>query len=124
MPPLLQAFFRLRAEGVPFSVTMSITPPLAAMLDDTLLRARYRRHLGRLRDLAESEVRGNHPDSRIGRLARHYQDRFRSVEQFDNLASPANCDIVTLAHKADLEQPLFTSGKWGVIGMKLREPGA
>jgi 1,4-alpha-glucan branching enzyme len=80
--PLLQAFFRLRDEGVPFSVTLSITPPLAAMLDDPLLRARYRRHLSRLLALADSEVRGNHPDSRIGRLARHYQDRFRGVEAF------------------------------------------
>jgi 1,4-alpha-glucan branching enzyme len=80
--PLLQAFLRLRDENVPFRITMSITPPLAAMLDDGLLRARYRRHLGRLTDLAESEVRGNHQSSRIGQIARHYLHRFRGVAAF------------------------------------------
>jgi 1,4-alpha-glucan branching enzyme len=80
--PLLQAFFRLRDDGVPFRLTMSITAPLAAMLDDPLLRARYRRHLDRLRALAESEVRGNPASSAIGRLARHYDDRLRGVDAF------------------------------------------
>jgi len=80
--PLLQAFFRLRDQGVPFRVTMSITPPLAAMLDDQLLRGRYRRHLGRLTTLAESEVRGNHESSRLGQIARHYLQRFHSIRAF------------------------------------------
>ena len=44
-----------------------------------------------------------------------------TVEQFDALAGPANCDIITLAHQAELEQPLFTSGRWGVSGLRLRE---
>jgi 1,4-alpha-glucan branching enzyme len=80
--PLLQAFFRLRGERVPFRVTMSITPPLAAMLDDELLRARYRRHLEKLTDLAASEVRGNHQSSPIGVIARHYLHRFRGIRAF------------------------------------------
>ena len=80
--PLLQAFFRLRDERVPFRITMSITPPLAAMLDDALLRGRYLRHLARLTTLAESEVRGNHESSRIGQIARHYLGRFRGVRAF------------------------------------------
>ncbi|HET6283355.1 MAG TPA: 1,4-alpha-glucan branching protein domain-containing protein [Polyangia bacterium] len=80
--PLLQAFYRLRAEGLRFRITMSITPPLAAMLDDQLLRSRYRRHLGRLRELAASEVRGNDAGSRIGRIARHYQDRLQQIDGF------------------------------------------
>jgi 1,4-alpha-glucan branching enzyme len=80
--PLLQAFFRLRDQRVRFRVTMSITPPLAAMLDDQLLRTRYDRHLSRLTKLAESEVRGNHESSSLGRIARHYLDRFRGVRAF------------------------------------------
>lgn len=80
--PLLQAFYRLREQNVPFRVTMSITPPLAAMLDDELLRGRYRRHLRRLRELAESETRGNRADSRLGRIARHYAERLESVDRF------------------------------------------
>jgi 1,4-alpha-glucan branching enzyme len=80
--PLLQAFFRLRQDRVPFRITMSITPPLAAMLGDDLLRARYARYLGRLRELAESEVRGNHASSPLGRIGRHYQDRFQGIAAF------------------------------------------
>jgi 1,4-alpha-glucan branching enzyme len=80
--PLLMAFFRLREQRVPFRLTMSVTPPLAAMLADGLLRGRYRRHLARLTELAESEVRGNHEASRIGQIAHHYLRRFRDVARF------------------------------------------
>lgn len=44
-----------------------------------------------------------------------------SVEQFDSLANPHNCAIVTLADRDTLEQPLFTSGRWGVDGITLRD---
>jgi broad specificity phosphatase PhoE len=43
-----------------------------------------------------------------------------SVEQFDSLANPANCDVITLADRADLEDPLFVSGRWGVTGLRVR----
>lgn len=43
------------------------------------------------------------------------------VEEFDSLANPANCDVVTLADKTTLEAPVFTSGRWGVGGIRLRE---
>lgn len=46
-----------------------------------------------------------------------------SVEQFDSLANPGNCDVVTLAEKQTLEAPLFTTGRWGVTGLRLRESG-
>lgn len=43
-----------------------------------------------------------------------------SVEEFDALANPANCAIVTLGDKSTLPQAQFTSGKWGVDGLTLR----
>lgn len=46
-----------------------------------------------------------------------------SVEQFDSLANPANCEIVTLADRQSLEAPVFTSGRWGVEGIRLRDEG-
>ena len=45
-----------------------------------------------------------------------------SVEQFDNLASVDNCAVVTIAEKQTLEDCLFTSGRWGVTGVRLRTP--
>lgn len=46
-----------------------------------------------------------------------------SVEQFDSLANPNNCDVVTLAERHQLKEPLFTMGRWGIEGLKLRPPG-
>ena len=44
-----------------------------------------------------------------------------AVEQFDSMANPGNCDVVTLGPKGEIEQPLFTSGQWAVGGLRLRE---
>jgi broad specificity phosphatase PhoE len=44
-----------------------------------------------------------------------------TVEQFDRMIGPSNCDVITIAHKADIEGPLFTSGRWGVTGLRLRD---
>jgi len=59
-----------------------------------------------------------------GLLIRCFVMRFLhlSVEQFDALANPANCDVITLADKSELDSPLFTSGSWGVAGLRLRGP--
>lgn len=46
-----------------------------------------------------------------------------SVEQFDALANPANCAIVTIGPRALIEAPNFESGSWGVTGLSLRAPG-
>lgn len=45
-----------------------------------------------------------------------------SVEQFDELANPNNCDIITLAEKSTLKDPMFTVGRWGVTGLAKRPP--
>jgi 1,4-alpha-glucan branching enzyme len=54
--PLLDMMTRLVSERVHFRLTMSLTPPLCAMLSDSLLQARYRRYLYKLIELAEKEV--------------------------------------------------------------------
>jgi broad specificity phosphatase PhoE len=59
-----------------------------------------------------------------GLLIRCFVMRFLhlSVEEFDALANPQNCAIVTLGDKTAINAPLFTSGWWGVEGLTLREP--
>lgn len=54
--PLLRVFEGLVSDGVPFRVTISLTPPLLSMMTDPLLQDRYLRHLNRLIELAEKEV--------------------------------------------------------------------
>src|SRR5438477_12610400 len=67
--PLLRMMQRLVDDGVPFKLTMSITPTLCAMLQDELLRERYVRHLDLLIDLAELERKRNHKHSKLRQLA-------------------------------------------------------
>lgn len=80
--PLLDVFNRLDAEGVRFRLAMSITPPLAEMLADPLLRARYLEHLDRLIDLSEKELRRTQFVPRFQDLARMYHDKFTWCRRF------------------------------------------
>src|SRR5437773_887829 len=54
--PLIDIMARLVTEKIHFRMTISLTPPLCAMLADPLLQARYKRHLGKLIELADREV--------------------------------------------------------------------
>ena len=45
-----------------------------------------------------------------------------SVEEFDILANPHNCDVITIASASSLVEPQFTSGQWGVTGLRMRPP--
>ncbi len=56
--PLLDILNRLADDGVPFALTMSITPPLCHMLRDALMQERYTAHLGRTVALARARWRG------------------------------------------------------------------
>lgn len=58
-----------------------------------------------------------------GLIMRCFVMRFMhlTVEQFESLANPHNCDIITIGLKKDMENPQFTSGKWGITGLRFRE---
>ncbi len=77
--PILDAFDRLAAEGVPFQVTMTVTPPLAAMLKDELLQQRFHDHLSRLEALAEREMVRVYGDRHFAPLATFYRDELRRI---------------------------------------------
>jgi 1,4-alpha-glucan branching enzyme len=74
--PLLTMMQRLRRDGVPFKLTMSITPPLCAMLQDELLRSRYVRHLERTIRLAQREIDRNRDHAEMRELAQFYCESF------------------------------------------------
>ena len=74
--PLIKAFDALVRDGVDFRLTMSLTPTLLSMLTDDLLQQRYVRHLGRLIDLSEKEIRRTENDARFAPLARMYHSLF------------------------------------------------
>src|SRR4051794_12316686 len=70
--PLIQMMERLARDGVAFKLTMSITPPLCAMLQDELLQRRYVRHLDRTLELAEREIARHHDNPELRELACFY----------------------------------------------------
>jgi 1,4-alpha-glucan branching enzyme len=74
--PLLDVFDRLAADGTPFALTMSITPPLASMMTDPLLQVRFHEHLARIEALAEREMKRLWGDERFAPIATFYRDHF------------------------------------------------
>lgn len=46
-----------------------------------------------------------------------------TVEQYEELANPGNCDIITLAERETVKDPYFTRGRWAVTGISRRPPG-
>src|SRR5512140_417638 len=54
--PLLKIFDRLTDEGIPFRISMTMTPPLVAMLRDELLMGRYAKRLDALCELAPKDI--------------------------------------------------------------------
>jgi len=72
--PLLEAFDRCANEGIPFRITMTMTPPLVGMLRDELLMGRYAIRLDKLCELADKEVARTYGDGKMARLAWHTRE--------------------------------------------------
>ena len=105
--PLLTMFEGLKRDGVDFKLTMSMTPPLAAMLRDPLLQERYDVHLTQLEELLEKEIERNEYNGHIKYLAEYYAKEFAKVRQvwesyggdltkgFRKFLESGNLDIMT-----------------------------
>lgn len=79
--PLLSAFETLEQDRVPFRATISLSPPLCEMLSDRLLKARYARHLDRLKELAAKEAANPANQGLFHQAARMYQNRFELLSE-------------------------------------------
>jgi len=81
--PLLEMLHRVRDDGVPFRLAMTLSPPLCAMLRDPLMQKRMRSYLERGKNLAAAELeRGTDADRR--KLANWYLRRFEQLESLYN----------------------------------------
>jgi 1,4-alpha-glucan branching enzyme len=74
LPPLLRAFGRLREDRVPFRITLSISPTLAAMLTDELLQNRYLAHLKMQQELAARETERVRKEPQFIPVVRMYKE--------------------------------------------------
>jgi 1,4-alpha-glucan branching enzyme len=77
--PLLRIFDKLTEEGIPFRISMTMSPPLVSMLRDDLLMSRYAKRLTRLCELTDKEVRRTRHDPTFHGLAQYYQHEFREL---------------------------------------------
>jgi 1,4-alpha-glucan branching enzyme len=91
--PLLQMMQRLVSDGVPFKLTMSITPTLCFMLQDELLRERYVRHLDLLIDLATREQNRNHDNPKLRELGGFFFNLFSESRRF--FVDERKCDLLS-----------------------------
>ena len=86
--PLLDVLNGLVADGIEFRITVSLSPPLMAMLSDPLLQQRYIDYISRQIELSEKEVQRTGWDSQIHPLAVMYRERFyHAREVFENRCS-------------------------------------
>lgn len=79
--PLLERLIRLRDDGVPTRLTLSVSPTLLGMLTDPLLQSRYVRHLERLILFADAEVGRLRHQPDWQRVAVMYRDTFREARR-------------------------------------------
>ena len=72
--PLLRRFFALKEEGIPFRITLSVSPTLASMLNDELLQKRYVGHLEKQLELASKELLRTRDDEQFRPVVRMYKE--------------------------------------------------
>ncbi len=108
--PLIKFFDRLRDEGAPFRITLSISPTLANMMEDPLLRQRCEDHLDMMIRLADEECRRTRDWPDLHFLAQMYKRLFeesrdtfvnrcgtRLVTAFREYAESGNLELITCA---------------------------
>jgi 1,4-alpha-glucan branching enzyme len=108
--PLIKFFDKLMAEGTPFKLTLSVSPPLANMMEDPLLQQRCLRHLELSLALAERECERTKDWPDINFLAWMYRrlfaearDTFRDrcglrlVKAFKEFVAAGRLELITCA---------------------------
>jgi 1,4-alpha-glucan branching enzyme len=89
--PLLKVFQGLNADGIRFRITMTLSPPLIAMMKDPLLQRRYLKKIEGLIELAEKEVNRTRWLPQFHDTALMYLEHFRFCHYF--FAEKYRCDL-------------------------------
>jgi len=108
--PLLDIFERLLNDNIDFRITLSLSPALIEMFNDSLLRARYLRYINNLIELSEKELLRTKGDISFESLAKMYNSRFKKIRQlyeksfkkdltaaFRSLSETGKVEIITTA---------------------------
>ncbi len=107
--PLLAAFDRLERDGIPFRITVSLSPPLVAMLRDPLLQQRFEAHMGKIDRLLDRELARTATDSSIGPVVHFYAERQRQAwAMWHRIEHDVALAFASLARRGRLE--IWTCG--------------
>jgi 1,4-alpha-glucan branching enzyme len=79
--PLLRLMENWSRDGLPWQLSLTLTPTLCAMLDDPLLKERCGRYLGERLDLIELELRRTHFLPEQAAVARFYREWFLQAQK-------------------------------------------
>ena len=90
--PLLQVFDGLVKDGVPFKLTMSLSPTLLSMLGDELLQGRILRFMDRSLELAQKEIQRTRNQPDIRPLAEMYHHRLTQAREW--FADRCQCNLI------------------------------
>ena len=80
--PLLKRLYLLESENVDFRLTVSITPPLAEMLDDAHLMNKYNNYLKKAIRLGYEEIERTKESEEYRNIAIFYKDFFEETKGF------------------------------------------
>ena len=123
--PLIKFFDRLHSDGVPFKLTLSISPTLANMLEDPLLQQRCLQHIEMSSRLAEQEMERTRHSPELHFLACMYKRLFEEARQV--LAERCRMNLLNAfkEHAAAGRLELITCGAThGFLPALSSEPGA
>ncbi|MGB9802561.1 1,4-alpha-glucan branching protein domain-containing protein [Desulfofundulus sp.] len=90
--PLVEVLDGLIRDGVSFELTLSLSPPLLAMLADPLLQSRYLKHLEGMIRLGEAECRRTAGDAGLHPLALMYLEKLNEVRRV--YTEKYQCDLI------------------------------
>lgn len=80
--PLLMALDRLEEDGVGGALTLSLSAPLLAMMDDRLLGERFVAHLDRLVEFCRRDAEDRADGDELGPVAAYYHRRLRGLRAY------------------------------------------
>jgi len=79
--PLILRFERLHNEGIPFRLSMTLSPTLLAMFADGLLQERLSHHLARQNELCDKEMNRTAAQPDFHEVVLMYHQRYTEVER-------------------------------------------
>jgi 1,4-alpha-glucan branching enzyme len=105
--PLIEIYDNLIKDGIDFNITMSITPPLMAMLEDEYLSNKYIEYLNKAIQLADMELKKNkNMNAALFENALFYFERFN---RFLNIYKSYDCNLMNAFRK------FYKAGKVEII---------